>query len=144
VRERVTLVIHDWGSTLGFDWRTGTGTPSGASAYMEAMVGRHIGITGTSSECAPFCRRCVPTGEQMVLQDNFLSSKRYCRALSCVSFLMRKCGIPSAVCQPGEETPAHPHLALVKSPSRADPSDVTAIVDAYAIGSRQAWSQAIF
>jgi haloalkane dehalogenase len=20
VRERVTLVIHDWGSTLGFDW----------------------------------------------------------------------------------------------------------------------------
>jgi haloalkane dehalogenase len=24
VRERVTLVIHDWGSTLGFDWPIAT------------------------------------------------------------------------------------------------------------------------
>jgi len=27
VRERVTLVIHDWGSTLGFDWANPTAMP---------------------------------------------------------------------------------------------------------------------
>ena len=38
IRERVTFVIHDWGSALGFDWAnrhrdavTGTATPSPAS-----------------------------------------------------------------------------------------------------------------
>jgi pimeloyl-ACP methyl ester carboxylesterase len=40
VRERVTLVIHDWGSTLGFDWANHHRDAVKGIAYMEAMVGR--------------------------------------------------------------------------------------------------------
>jgi len=52
VRERVTLVIHDWGSALGFDWANRHREAVKAIAYMEAIVGpRSTGTTGTSSEC---------------------------------------------------------------------------------------------
>ena len=40
VRQRVTLVIHDWGSTLGFDWANRHREAVRGIAYMEAMVGR--------------------------------------------------------------------------------------------------------
>ena len=45
VRERVTLVIHDWGSTLGFDWANRHRNAVKGIAYMEAMVGRRPTLT---------------------------------------------------------------------------------------------------
>jgi len=39
VRERVTLVIHDWGSALGFDWARRHPDAVRGIAYMEAIVG---------------------------------------------------------------------------------------------------------
>ena len=38
VTERVTLVIHDWGSALGFDWANRHRNAVQAIAYMEAIV----------------------------------------------------------------------------------------------------------
>src|SRR5271169_7030237 len=38
VRERVTLVIHDWGSGLGFDWANRHREAVKGIAYMEAIV----------------------------------------------------------------------------------------------------------
>ncbi len=38
VRENVTLVIHDWGSALGFDWANRHREAVRAIAYMEAIV----------------------------------------------------------------------------------------------------------
>ena len=40
VHERVTLVIHDWGSTLGFDWANHHRDAVKGIAYMEGIVGR--------------------------------------------------------------------------------------------------------
>src|SRR5215813_1523280 len=39
VRERVTLVVHDWGSALGFDWANRHREAVHGIAYMEAIVG---------------------------------------------------------------------------------------------------------
>src|SRR5713101_1334826 len=39
VHERVTLVVHDWGSALGFDWANRHREAVKAIAYMEAIVG---------------------------------------------------------------------------------------------------------
>lgn len=39
VTERVTLVIHDWGSALGFDWANRHRQAMAGIAYMEALVG---------------------------------------------------------------------------------------------------------
>jgi len=38
VRDRVTLVIHDWGSALGFDWANRHRDAVKGIAYMEAIV----------------------------------------------------------------------------------------------------------
>ena len=38
VRERVTFVIHDWGSALGFDWANHHREAVKGIAYMEAIV----------------------------------------------------------------------------------------------------------
>ena len=38
VRERVTLVVHDWGSALGFDWANRHREAVKGIAYMEAIV----------------------------------------------------------------------------------------------------------
>src|SRR5260370_35692710 len=38
VHERVTFVVHDWGSALGFDWANRHREAVKGSAYMEAVV----------------------------------------------------------------------------------------------------------
>ncbi len=38
VRERVTLVVHDWGSALGFDWANRHREAVKGIAYLEAIV----------------------------------------------------------------------------------------------------------
>jgi haloalkane dehalogenase len=38
VHERVTFVIHDWGSALGFDWANRHREAVKGIAYMEAIV----------------------------------------------------------------------------------------------------------
>ena len=70
VRENVTLVIHDWGSALGFDWaRRHAGALRGI-AYMEAIV-RPLAW----SEWPEAARRVFQgfrssAGEAMVLEQN--------------------------------------------------------------------------
>src|SRR5260370_9001995 len=38
VTERVTLVLHDWGSALGFDWASRHPQPAAGTASMEALL----------------------------------------------------------------------------------------------------------
>jgi haloalkane dehalogenase len=70
VRERVTLVIHDWGSALGFDWANRHRERIRGIAYMEAIV-RPL----TWSEWPEPIRKLFqgsrsPAGEGMVLDKN--------------------------------------------------------------------------
>src|ERR1700741_1714983 len=43
VHERVTLVVHDWGSALGFDWANRHRQAVKGIAFMEAIVGPQSG-----------------------------------------------------------------------------------------------------
>jgi haloalkane dehalogenase len=72
VRERVTLVVHDWGSALGFDWANRHREAIRGIAFMEAIVapmgrddweklGIHSVLEKLRSEA----------GEAMVLQNNY-------------------------------------------------------------------------
>ena len=70
VRENVTLVIHDWGSALGFDWACRHAGAVRGIAYMEAIV-RPLAW----SEWPEAARRVFqgfrsPAGEEMVLEQN--------------------------------------------------------------------------
>ena len=76
VRERVTLVIHDWGSTLGFDWANRHREAVKGIAYMEAMVRPQGWDHWDKFGMRPVLQALrSEAGEQMVLQDNFFIEK---------------------------------------------------------------------
>src|ERR1700739_2303252 len=132
VRERVTLVIPDWGSTLGFDWANRHRDAVKGIAYMEAMVGRQYWDHWDKFGMRPVLQALrSEAGEQMVLQDNFFIEKvlpgAILRKLSGEE--MAEYRRPFAA--PGEGR--RPTLTLPREiPIEGDPADVTAIVDAYA------------
>jgi haloalkane dehalogenase len=131
VRERVTLVIHDWGSALGFDWANRHRAAMKGIAYMEAIVvpqrwdhwdrfGMRAALEGLRSE----------KGEEMVLRDNFFIEKilpsAILRTLSVEE--MEQYRRPFA--EPGEGR--RPTLTWPRQiPINGEPADVVANVTAY-------------
>ncbi len=70
VTERVTLVVHDWGSALGFDWANRHRDAVAGIAYMEAIV-RPLSWSDWPDAARPvFQGFRSPAGEEMVLEKN--------------------------------------------------------------------------
>ncbi len=66
----VTLVVHDWGSALGFDWARRHPETVRGIAYMEAIV-RPINWDEFNADARPvFEGFRSPAGEKMVLENN--------------------------------------------------------------------------
>lgn len=131
VTDRVTLVIHDWGSALGFDWANRHRAAVKGIAYMEALVrpvsweewpegSRHI-FQAFRSEA----------GEEMILEKNL--------------FIERV--LPASILRPLTEAEMavyrRPYLATGESrrptltwprqiPLDGEPADVVARVQSYA------------
>ncbi len=76
VTSNVTLVIHDWGSALGFDWARQNPDAVRGIAYMEGIV-RPIPSWDDWSEAARpvFQGFRSPAGEDMVLEKNIFVEK---------------------------------------------------------------------
>ena len=70
VRERVTLVIHDWGSALGFDWANRHRDAVRGIAYMEGIVMPVTWADWPKAATPVFKGFRSPAGEQMVLEQN--------------------------------------------------------------------------
>jgi len=132
VRQRVTLVIHDWGSALGFDWANRHRDAVKGIAFMEAIVrpqgwdhwdkiNMRTALQGLRSTA----------GEDMVLRDNFFIEKilpaAIIRALSADE--LGEYRRPFA--EPGEGR--RPTLTFPRQiPIDGEPADVAAIVAASA------------
>ena len=67
------MVIHDWGSTLGFDWANHDRDAVKGIAYMEAMVERQFWASRTASECDRPSGATFRCRAATVLQGNFAS-----------------------------------------------------------------------
>jgi len=68
--DRVTLVVHDWGSALGFDWANRHRDRVAGIAYMEAIV-RPMTWDEWPEAAAPIFQAFrSPAGEEMVLDKN--------------------------------------------------------------------------
>lgn len=132
VRGRVTLVIHDWGSALGFDWANRHREAVKGIAYMEAIMGpqywdhwdkfgmRHA-LQGLRSE----------KGEEMVLRDNFFIEKILPGAILRKMSDEDMAEYRRPFAEPGEGR--RPTLTWPRQiPIEGEPADVTAIVTAYA------------
>src|SRR5262245_22536882 len=134
VHERVTLVIHDWGSALGFDWANRHREAVKGIAYMEAIVRPqawdHWDAIGPDMRSVLRALRSE-AGEAMVLRDNFFVEqvlpKAVLRALTDEE--MAEYRRPFA--EPGEGR--RPTLTWVRQiPIDGEPADVAVIVAAYA------------
>jgi len=132
VHERVTFVIHDWGSALGFDWANRHREAVKGIAHMEAIVQPQGWDHWDKLNMRPALKALrSEAGEAMVLQDNFFIEKilpgAILRTLSAEE--MKEYRRPFA--EPGEDR--RPTLTWPREiPIEGDPADVTAIVAAYA------------
>ena len=130
VRERVTLVIHDWGSALGFDWAYQHPDAVLGIAYMEALV---MPVTWDSW---PEAARNVfqgfrsEAGDSMVLEKNIFVER-----VLPGSVLRDLTGDEMAVyrrpfARPGEDR--RPTLSWPRQiPIEGEPADVHDIVERY-------------
>jgi haloalkane dehalogenase len=68
--ERVVLVLHDWGSALGFDWAFHNRARIAGLVYMEAIVTPLTWADWPDNARRAFQGFRSDKGEQMILQDN--------------------------------------------------------------------------
>jgi haloalkane dehalogenase len=132
VRARVTLVIHDWGSALGFDWANRHREAVKGIAYMEAIVvpqrwdhwdkfGMRPALQGLRSDA----------GEEMVLKNNFFIEQILPKAILRTLSAEEMAAYRRPFAEPGEGR--RPTLTWPRQiPIEGEPADVTAIVDASA------------
>jgi haloalkane dehalogenase len=70
VHGRVTLVLHDWGSVLGFDWANRHRAAVRAIAYMEAVI-RNVRWQDLPAAGVPLYEALrSPLGEELILRQN--------------------------------------------------------------------------
>jgi haloalkane dehalogenase len=132
VRERVTLVVHDWGSALGFDWANRHREAVKGIAYMEAIVRPQGWDHWDNMKMRPLLQALrSDAGEAMVLQDNFFIEKILPGAILRMLSAEEMAEYRRPFAEPGEGR--RPTLTWPREiPIDGVPADVTAIVAAYA------------
>ena len=132
VRERVTLVIHDWGSALGFDWANRHRERVKGIAYMEAIVRPQSWDHWDVMNMRPYLQALrSDAGEKMVLQENFFIEKIVPGAVLRTLTAEEMAEYRRPFAEPGEGR--RPTLTWPREiPIEGEPADVNAIVAAYA------------
>jgi haloalkane dehalogenase len=134
VHERVTFVVHDWGSALGFDWANRHRAAVKGIAYMEAIVrpqgwDRWDNVRPTFRPVLQALRSEV--GEAMVLRDNFFVEQVLPQAVLRPLSVEEMAEYRRPFAAPGEGR--RPTLTWPREiPIEGEPADVAAIVAAYA------------
>ena len=67
---RIVLVLHDWGSALGFEWATLHPGRVAGICYMEALVTAFTSEEWSLPLRAPLRDICSPAGETLILEQN--------------------------------------------------------------------------
>ena len=132
VREQVTLVVHDWGSALGFDWANRHREAVKGIAYMEAIVGPQYWDHWDKFDMRPALQGLrSEKGEEMVLQNNFFIEKILPGAILRTLSAEEMAEYRRPFAEPGEGR--RPTLTWPRQiPIEGEPADVVAIAAAYA------------
>jgi len=132
VRERVTFVIHDWGSALGFDWANRHREAVKGIAYMEAIVQPQGWDHWDVLNMRPVLKALrSEAGEQMVLQENFFIEHILPKAIMRPLSAEEMAAYRRPFAEPGEGR--RPTLTWPRQiPVEGDPADVSAIAADYA------------
>jgi haloalkane dehalogenase len=130
VEEAVTLVVHDWGSALGFDWANRHRDAIAGIAYMEAIVRPVSWNDWPESSRRIFQAMRSSSGEQIVLEKNVFV-ERILPASIIRELSDEEMGEYRRPFQnPGEDR--RPTLTWPREiPFDGNPGDVAAIIDDY-------------
>jgi haloalkane dehalogenase len=132
VHERVTFVVHDWGSALGFDWANRHREAVKGIAYMEAIVRPQTWDHWDKINLRPVLHALrSEAGEAMVLRDNFFVERILPEAVLRTLSVEELAEYRRPFAEPGEGR--RPTLTWVRQiPIEGEPADVAAIAAAYA------------
>jgi len=126
--DRVILVLHDWGSALGFDWANQHRDRVAGIAYMEAMVMPIDWSDFPGPLRSVFQGFRSPEGESMVLDQNMFVEAVLPTQLQFSDEEMEHYREPFR--NPGEDR--RPTLSWPRNiPIEGEPADVVAIVEEY-------------
>jgi haloalkane dehalogenase len=130
VREKVTFVVHDWGSSLGFDWAYRHQDAVKGIAYMEAIVLPMLWSDWPDEGKRIFQGFRSPAGEEMVLNKNVFVERvlpgSILRKLSDAEMAIYR----KAFINAGEDR--RPTLTWPRQiPIEGQPEDVVRIVETY-------------
>jgi len=132
VNERVTLVLHDWGSALGFDWANRHRDAVKGIVYMEAIVQPRTWNDWPEATRRIFQALRSEAGEQMVLEQNFFVETLLPRAVLRRLTDEEMAHYRRPFAEPGEGR--RPMLTWPRQiPVDGEPVDVAEIVNAYAV-----------
>jgi len=132
VHKRVTFVVHDWGSALGFDWANRHREAVKGIAYMEAIVGPQAWDHWDKLHMRPALQALrSEAGEAMILRDNFFVEQFLPTAVLRPLSVEEMAQYRRPFAEPGEGR--RPTLTWPREiPIEGEPADVAAIVAAYA------------
>jgi haloalkane dehalogenase len=129
--ERLTFVVHDWGSALGFDWACRHPDRVAGIAYMEAIVAPIDDLDDWGETAASFFRALrSDAGEELVLERNVFVEG------ALPAGVMRELGEEEMTeyrrpfAEPGESR--RPTLSWPRQvPIEGEPAEVVEIVERY-------------
>ncbi len=131
LRAKLTLVVHDWGSALGFNWARRHPDMVKAIAYMEAIVRPFTWAQWPPDAASIFKAMRSPAGEEVVLQKNVFVERilpaSVMRKLSDEEMAVYR----RPYLEPGESR--RPTLTWPRQiPVDGEPADVVEVVNLYA------------
>ena len=130
VRDRVTLVVHNWGSALGFDWANRHRAAVSGIAYMEAIVRPVTWEEWPEPSQRVFQGMRSPAGEEMVLANNVFVERILPASILRTLSEDEMAEYRRPFLNPGEDR--RPTLTWPRElPIDGSPEDVVAIVDDY-------------
>jgi haloalkane dehalogenase len=131
VDANVTLVIHDWGSALGFDWANRHRDSIKGIAYMEAIVRPVTWDDWPEGAVSLFQNLRSPAGETMVLEKNIFVENVLPASVIRDLTEAEKTEYRRPYLEAGESR--RPTLTWPREiPLEGEPADVTEIVQSYA------------
>ncbi|MGK2929622.1 MAG: haloalkane dehalogenase [Acidimicrobiales bacterium] len=128
--DRITFVIHDWGSALGFDWANRHRDRVAGIAYMEAIVRPVTWDEWPDAATDIFRAFRSPAGEEMIIRKNL-----FVEAVLPSSIMRELTPEEHAEYRRPFTAPAHRRPTLTwprEIPLEGEPADVVEIVQSYA------------
>lgn len=128
--DQVVLVLHDWGSALGFDWAARNAARVQGIAYMEAIVGPMLWSDWEPGTARVFKGFRSEAGEAMILDNNTFVERVLPGSIARTLRPEEMAEYRRPFLTPGEDR--RPTLSWPRSiPIDGTPENVNAIVEGY-------------